>query len=38
MMRGPNVVRWATAELQAIRCDLAMSLGGWPRRSRLWAS
>jgi hypothetical protein len=27
MMRGPDVVRWATVELHAIRRDLAMSLG-----------
>jgi hypothetical protein len=26
-MRDPDVVSWATAELQAIRRDLAMSLG-----------
>jgi hypothetical protein len=26
-MRDPDVVRWATAELQALRRDLAMSLG-----------
>ena len=26
-MRDPDVVRWATAELHAIRRDLAMSLG-----------
>jgi len=32
-MRDPDVVRWATAELQAIRRDLAMSLGLAPPSS-----
>jgi hypothetical protein len=32
-MRDPDVVRWATAELQTIRRDLAMSLGLAPPSS-----
>ena len=36
-MRDPDVVRWATAELHAIRRDLAMSLGLAPPFSPMGA-
>ena len=32
-MRDPDVTRWTTAELQALRRDLAMSLGLAPPSS-----